>query len=89
MSTRIPTGEHSGTTVTSWLNALHDANVAILGLPYRIFVSVLGLVIVMLSVTGLVVWLKKRQARRASRRIRARGATSFNLDAINPPGDLP
>lgn len=89
MSTRIPTGEHSGTTVTSWLNALHDANVAILGLPYRIFVSVLGLVIVMLSVTGLVVWLKKRQARRASRRIRARGATPFNLEAINPPGDLP
>ncbi len=54
----LPTGQHSGTTVTSWLYALHMAQV--FGLPYRMFVCVLGLVITMLSVTGIVIWLKKR-----------------------------
>jgi uncharacterized iron-regulated membrane protein len=61
----LPTGQYSGNTVTSWLKALHEANV--FGLPYRIFVSVLGLAIVMLSVTGVVIWLKKRRARRFRR----------------------
>ena len=60
---QLPTGQHNGLTVTMWLNALHDANVAILGLPYRIFVCVLGLVITMLSVTGVYIWWKKRRAR--------------------------
>jgi uncharacterized iron-regulated membrane protein len=31
------------------------------GLPYKIFVCVLGLVIVMLAVTGVLIWLKKRR----------------------------
>lgn len=55
----LPTSQFSGNTVTSWLMALHMANV--FGLPYRLFVCVLGLVIVMLSVTGVVIWLKKRR----------------------------
>jgi uncharacterized iron-regulated membrane protein len=57
-----PTGEHAGNTVESWLYALHMARV--FGLPYRIFVSLLGLAIVMLSVTGVYIWWKKRQARK-------------------------
>ena len=57
----LPSGQYAGNTVTSWLAALHMANV--FGLPYRIFVCVLGLMIVMLSVTGVVIWLKKRKAR--------------------------
>jgi uncharacterized iron-regulated membrane protein len=60
---QLPTGQHNGLTITMWLNALHDANVAILGLPYRIFVCILGLVITMLSVTGVYIWWKKRRAR--------------------------
>lgn len=59
----IPTGQHTGLTVTMWLAALHDADVAILGLPYRIFVCVLGLVVTMLSVTGVYIWWKKRKSR--------------------------
>lgn len=55
----LPTGQYNGNTITSWLMALHMANV--FGLPYRLFVCVLGLVIVMLSVTGVVIWLKKRR----------------------------
>lgn len=61
----LPTGQHDGTTVTMWLNALHDANV--FGLPYRIFVSILGVIIVMLAVTGLVIWWKKSRARQSPR----------------------
>ena len=54
-------GEHSGNTVSEWLRALHTADV--FGLPYRIFVCVLGLIITMLSVTGVYIWWKKRKAR--------------------------
>lgn len=57
----LPTGQHAGNTMTSWLFALHEANV--FGFPYRIIVCLLELAIVILSVTGIVIWLKKRQAR--------------------------
>jgi uncharacterized iron-regulated membrane protein len=57
----LPTSERSGNTVSAWLAALHLANV--FGLPYRIFVCVLGVVITMLSVTGVYIWWKKRKAR--------------------------
>ncbi|QQD17008.1 PepSY domain-containing protein [Spongiibacter nanhainus] len=36
----------------------------ILGLPGRILISVMGLVVAMLSVTGIVIWWRKRRARR-------------------------
>jgi uncharacterized iron-regulated membrane protein len=36
----------------------------ILGLPGRIFVSAIGLLVAMLSVTGVIVWQKKRWARK-------------------------
>lgn len=62
-SLSLPRGQYTGNTVTSWLFALHKANVW--GLPYRIFVCVLGLAIVMLSVTGVLIWLKKRRSKRA------------------------
>ena len=35
----------------------------ILGLPGRILISLMGLVVAMLSVTGVYIWLKKRRAR--------------------------
>ncbi|MGO3934257.1 siderophore utilization protein FsrB [Rhodopseudomonas pseudopalustris] len=40
----------------------------ILGLPGRILISVMGLVVAALSVTGVVIWARKRRARIASRR---------------------
>ena len=42
----------------------------ILGLPGRIMISVMGLVVTMLSVTGFVIWERKRRARRLSARKR-------------------
>ncbi|GAA4339959.1 PepSY-associated TM helix domain-containing protein [Pigmentiphaga soli] len=38
----------------------------ILGLPGRILMSAMGLVVAMLSVTGIVIWEKKRRARRSA-----------------------
>lgn len=36
----------------------------ILGIPGRILMSIMGVVVAVLSVTGVVIWLKKRKARR-------------------------
>jgi uncharacterized iron-regulated membrane protein len=53
-----------GLTITNWLRALHMIRDPVDYLPYRIFVCVIGLVVAMLSVTGVYVWWKKRRARR-------------------------
>ncbi|WP_081586939.1 PepSY domain-containing protein [Alloalcanivorax dieselolei] len=58
----LPTGEASGNTVTTWLTTLHIAAVG--GLPYRIVVTLLGLVVAVLSVTGVIIWGRKWRARR-------------------------
>jgi len=57
-----------GETLTNWLRGLHMAREPVDYLPYRIFVCVLGLVVAMLSVTGVYVWWKKRAARLQSRK---------------------
>lgn len=64
----LPTGQYAGNTVTSWLVALHEGNV--FGLPYRIFVCVFGVCVAILSITGVIIWWKKRQARRHARDVR-------------------
>ena len=53
LGTRIPTGEYSGDTVSRWLQSLHMANV--FGLPYRIFVAIIGLALAISAYTGLYV----------------------------------
>ncbi|MGO9430864.1 PepSY-associated TM helix domain-containing protein [Rhodoblastus sp.] len=62
---------HAGDTVSNWLFALHLVQNPVDYLAYRIFVAVLGIVIVMLSVTGVYIWWKKRCARVKSRRVPA------------------
>lgn len=64
----VSTGDNVGNTFTSWIKALHQATV--FGLPYRIFVSVLGIVTAGLAVTGVVLWNRKRRSR-ARRRVQA------------------
>jgi uncharacterized iron-regulated membrane protein len=61
-----PSGERSGNTVSSWLRSLHMIRDPVENLPYRIFVCVLGLVITMLSATGVYLWWRKRRARQFS-----------------------
>ncbi len=45
---------------------LHSGRIA--GLPGRIIISFMGIAVAMLSITGLVIWWKKRKARVASKR---------------------
>jgi uncharacterized iron-regulated membrane protein len=61
------TGELSGVTVQYWLTVLHMASVW--GLPYKLFVCFMGLVIAMLSVTGVYIWYKKHRAARFKRKV--------------------
>jgi uncharacterized iron-regulated membrane protein len=57
----LPTGEHAGNTVESWLYALHMARV--FGRPYQVFVCALGFLVALLSITGVYIWWQKRRAR--------------------------
>ncbi|QFY44576.1 PepSY domain-containing protein [Candidatus Methylospira mobilis] len=65
LSIQLPATQYSGYTASAWLEALHEADV--FGLPY----CVRGLAIVMLSVTGIIIWLRKRRARIIHSRITA------------------
>lgn len=56
----LPSGQYAGNTVTNWLANLHMANV--FGLPWRIFVSLLGTLVATLCITGVLIWLKKRRS---------------------------
>lgn len=56
----LPTGVTGGDTVTTWLFALHIAAVG--GLPFKVFVCATGLAAALLSVTGAVIWWRKRSA---------------------------
>ncbi len=58
----LPTGEASGDTIYTWLLNLHTAS--LWGIPYRIFISVLGLLVGVLSITGVIIWWRKRSARK-------------------------
>jgi len=57
----IPTGHRTGNTITSWMSALHMAMEG--ATPWKLFISSMGLVVVILSVTGVAVWLRKRRSK--------------------------
>ncbi|WP_232410929.1 PepSY domain-containing protein [Methylophilus sp. 5] len=61
---RIPWEGTVGDVIVQAQFPLHSGR--ILGLPGRVLISVMGLVVAMLSVTGVYLWLKKRKARRVS-----------------------
>jgi len=54
-----------GDTISGWLSALHQIRDPVDYLVYRIFVCILGVVVAMLSATGVYIWWKKRRARSA------------------------
>lgn len=62
-----PTGP-GGDTATTWLFALHWGAVIGWGLPYRVFVSAMGLVVAALAGTGIWIWWRKLVLRRNARR---------------------
>ncbi|MGJ3254948.1 MAG: PepSY-associated TM helix domain-containing protein, partial [Alcanivorax sp.] len=61
----LPTGEAAGDTLTTWLTTLHIAGLG--GLPYRILVTMMGVAVVSLSLTGIIIWWRKRAARTGKR----------------------
>lgn len=65
-----PTGQVLGSTISSWLYALHFA--AVWGTPYRIFVCLMGVLIAVLSISGVYIWWVKWRSRVGRRRSQAR-----------------
>jgi uncharacterized iron-regulated membrane protein len=63
----LPQGQNGANGFTNWIMALHMAQVW--GLPYKIAVSLIGLLVTTLSVTGVIIWMRKRSAR-AGRKLR-------------------
>lgn len=61
LKTVLPRRDTAGNALNAWLEALHLA--AVWGLPYRILVSLVGLMVTMLWITGIVIWIKKRSGR--------------------------
>lgn len=57
----LPTGTASGDTIRSWISALHMASMW--GWPFKLFICAMGLAVAMLSVTGVLVWRRKRQGK--------------------------
>jgi uncharacterized iron-regulated membrane protein len=48
----------SGNALEIWLEAIHRAHVW--GQPFRVFVSLMGLVVALMAITGILTWLKRR-----------------------------
>jgi len=63
LETFLPTGGRTGDSISTWLRALHFADIRDSSL-YRGLVVALGLWIAILSGTGVLVWLKKRRGER-------------------------
>jgi uncharacterized iron-regulated membrane protein len=74
-----PSGVNAGNTLTNWLYALHFGQVW--GLPYRLFLTLMGPIVCLLSITGVWIWWRKR-AKRAPR-VRHRTPVSPD-DSVNP-----
>lgn len=75
LAVQIPTGQRAGNTFTSWIIALHVTSV--FGRPWQIAVSVLGMVVVTVTVTGVLIWWRKRRPRGA-RDLRASTASAVS-----------
>jgi len=71
--------EATGNFVSRWLRQLHYGQT--LGLAYRLFVCILGLAVTLLSVTGIYIWWKKRDARAWAEERRARAEVARDVAA--------
>lgn len=76
----LPTGAAAGDTVTTWINTLHMS--VMWGWPLQLLVCLMGLAVTMLSITGVIIWLKKRRALMLHKI--AAGETRGSLAIITP-----
>lgn len=56
---------HTGNVISDWLRALHMATDPIDYAPYHAFVCLFGIVLSVITVTGVCIWTAKRSARTA------------------------
>jgi len=75
LSFHSPTTDGARTRLDRWLVALHFGTVREGGIVYRAFVCLLGLVVTLLSVTGIWIWWRKRKKRAPGKRTSRRAAT--------------
>ena len=61
-----PTGGRWGTSFTTWIEDLHTADVW--GWPMQAFLTVMGLAVCLLSVTGVLIWRRKSLSSSPGRR---------------------
>ncbi len=68
--TSLPQTAPAADRFTDWIVALHMAN--IYGWPWRVFETLIGALVTVLSITGVLIWMKKRTARVFRRRRQGR-----------------
>jgi uncharacterized iron-regulated membrane protein len=68
LGVQLPTGQRASNTITSWMIALHTTAVG--GLPWQIAVSVFGLIVSTMIVTGVLIWWRKRKLPNPKSRVR-------------------
>ncbi|WP_258000920.1 PepSY-associated TM helix domain-containing protein [Janthinobacterium sp. ROICE36] len=61
LATWLPMGAASGDTIRSWISALHMASMW--GWPFKLFICAMGMLVAGLSVTGVLIWRRKRQGK--------------------------
>jgi uncharacterized iron-regulated membrane protein len=81
LAVQVPTGQRASNTFTSWIIALHVTSV--FGRPWQIAVSCFGILVVVITVTGVLIWWRKRRSRSSPVRD-ARRAASVEPKAFAP-----
>ncbi|AKZ61987.1 hypothetical protein F506_04255 [Herbaspirillum hiltneri N3] len=61
----LPTGGAPGDTIRTWITSIHMA--AIWSWPLKILISLAGIIVAMLSATGVLIWWRRYRARRETR----------------------
>lgn len=62
----LPRGQHLGNTISTLLWGIHYGDLRN-WLPFRILIAFFGIFLAVISYTGVVIWWRKRKARKASR----------------------
>ncbi len=65
----VPIGQSAGATFTHWISILHTA--AVFGRPMQFAVCLTGLLVLVLNITGVTIFLRKRRVRAALARSQA------------------
>lgn len=77
---RVPGTGSAGDIFLQAQFPLHSGR--ILGLPGRILISIMGALVAMLSVTGVIIWVRKRRARLQQRQRLAGSASGASPEAL-------